>query len=123
MRIVAEQGFGDPRELGRNAIGDIAGLAEALVRTRHDGFATAYEEGEPGMAAAAAAIPGPRPARGPVGTVSVAGPTVRMSRSALRELGPRLVEAAIELSELWPIRRFQPAAATPDSVTAGSHGA
>src|SRR5438093_17731 len=39
-----------------------------------------------------------------VGTVSIAGPTVRMTESRVRELAPLVTQCATELSNLWPVR-------------------
>ena len=110
IRIVVTRGFGDPDELGPRAIRDIAALTETLARTRKQGYGVAYEEGEPGMAAVAAAIPGAKPGAAHVGTVSVAGPTARLTRKLLHDIAPDVAAVARRLSELWPIRQLQPAA-------------
>lgn len=115
IATVLRSGFGDPAALGRNALRDVAGLLEALARARRDGYATAVEEGEPGMAAVAAAIPGQRAGDAHVGTVSVAGPTVRMNRATLREIAPDVVGVARRLADLWPIRRLQATTTAPGS--------
>ncbi|NQW11680.1 MAG: IclR family transcriptional regulator [Alphaproteobacteria bacterium] len=110
IRIVLTAGFGDPAELGPRAVSDVAGLIEALSRTRKQGYGTAYEEGEPGMAAVAAAIPGVKANMSSVGTVSVAGPAARVTRRRLHDIAPDVVEVARRLSELWPVRQLQPSA-------------
>ncbi|MEJ8570008.1 IclR family transcriptional regulator [Microbaculum marinum] len=113
--IVASLGFGDRAELGQNAISSMAELLKELETTRKRGYGIAYEEGEPGIAAVAAAIPASNPAEDCVGTVSVAGPITRQTRQRLDEIAPDVVNVAKRLSELWPIRRYQPLAPNPDS--------
>lgn len=118
MRIVARNGWGDPAETGPRAIREVEPLLAALEATRKRGYGIAYEEGEPGMAAVAAAIPGIKPGTPAIGTVSIAGPTVRLSRKQLHEIAPTIQEAARRLSELWPVRRFNPSARVPSDATA-----
>ena len=63
---------------------------------RRDGFATAVDELEIGLAAIAA------PVRGASGEVvaalSITGPTVRMTPARIEELQPELIEEADRLS-------------------------
>lgn len=108
VRLVLQQGFAAPDEMGPRAIRTVEGLLIELRRTRERGFAIAYEEGEPGMAAVAAAIPALGPEGPAVGTVSVAGPIVRLTRQRLLELGPVVVASARALGEIWPARLFNP---------------
>lgn len=108
IRIVRDQGFGTPSTLGGpRALRTIPALVEDLERTRERGYAIAYEEAEAGMAGVAMVIPGPLPGTPPVGTLSIAGPTVRITRERLHELAPELIGVAKRLSELWPIRQHQ----------------
>jgi DNA-binding IclR family transcriptional regulator len=117
IRIVRDQGFGGSLELGPRAIRNIPALIEELERTRERGFAVAYEEAEPGMAGVAVVIPGTRADSPPIGTLSIAGPTVRITRKRLGEFAPELIEVAKRLSELWPIRQYQAGSVkTPGAV-------
>jgi DNA-binding IclR family transcriptional regulator len=113
LRIVVRNGWGDPMETGPKAIREIEPLLAAIEATRKRGYGIAYEEGEPGMAAVAAAIPGSKPGEPAVGTVSIAGPTVRLNRKSLHEIAPSILTSARRLSELWPVRRFSPTARVP----------
>jgi hypothetical protein len=61
----------------------------------------ALNEAEPGVTAIAAAI---RADGAAVGTVSIAGPSARMTESRIRELAPVVTDCATELSGLWPVR-------------------
>jgi IclR family acetate operon transcriptional repressor len=74
-----------------------------LRTTARRGYGLAINEAEPGVTAIAAAIrSGMNGAT--VGTVSIAGPTVRMTESRVRELAPLVTQCATELSGLWPVR-------------------
>ena len=111
-RIVDDQGFGDPEEVGSKALRELDLVLNEIRKTRRKGYGIAYEEGEPGMCAVAAAIPGSASDAPHVGTVSVAAPTVRTPLSKLHQWAPDVISLAHRLSELWPIRAFQPAAGT-----------
>ena len=69
----------------------------------HRGYGLAVNEAEPGVTAIAAAIRS-RVSGTAVGTVSIAGPSVRITEKRIRELAPRVVQCAAELSALWPLR-------------------
>ena len=45
---------------------------------------------------------------GCVGTVSIAGPTIRLTPDIQEHLAPSVIEAASSLSSLWPARMLQP---------------
>ena len=74
-----------------------------LEATARRGYGLARNEAEPGVTALAAAI---RAGEGgaALGTVSVAGPSVRMTDARVRELADLVVQCAAELSSLWPLR-------------------
>lgn len=108
-QVVNDQGFGDPDEVGPQALRDIELVMEEITSTRSRGFGIAYEEGEPGMCAIAAAIPGSTKEALYVGTVSVAAPTVRTPLDKLESWAPVVMDVSLRLSKLWPIRAFQPA--------------
>ncbi len=107
--IVLNQGFGDPDEVGPSALRSVPSLLEELTSTRARGFGLAVNEGEPGISAVAAAI---RVSENEpcVGTLSVAGPLIRMTPEAQTELAPVVVEVAQTLGGLWPVRMHQPEA-------------
>jgi IclR family transcriptional regulator, acetate operon repressor len=96
-------GFGDADRYGPNAIRSLAALRRELELTARRGYGLALNEAEPGVTAVAAAI---RQAGGSptLGTVSIAGPSVRMTESRVRELAPLVMQAASELAALWPLR-------------------
>jgi DNA-binding IclR family transcriptional regulator len=70
------------------------------------GFATAEEEAEPGIAAIA--VPFFRndmPDAAVAGTMSVAGPTLRIRPARYPALCAELQKAAADISALWPVRQ------------------
>ncbi|MCL4760249.1 MAG: IclR family transcriptional regulator [Burkholderiales bacterium] len=96
-------GFERADRYGPNVVRTIDALMRELDTTTKRGYGTALNEAEPGVTAVAAVIRSG--ADGPVmGTVSVAGPSVRMTESRLAELAPRVMGTAAELSSLWPLR-------------------
>lgn len=108
LRLVAGRGL---EPAGPRAVRSVASLRRALRTTRQAGYATAVEEGEAGIAALAVAFraDGGGPA---VGTVSVAGPLLRITPDRYAELHAALERAAVELGTLWSLRaRQRPAAA------------
>ncbi|MFZ2502049.1 MAG: IclR family transcriptional regulator [Nocardioides sp.] len=85
-------------------ITDLTRLEDELAQVRERGFAMAVDELEVGLAAAAAPI---RNAHGDVvASISVSGPTFRLSEQRLAELMPGLVTAAAEISHRlgWGLR-------------------
>jgi IclR family transcriptional regulator, acetate operon repressor len=112
LRIVCARGFGTPKGFGKRALKSVGELRRHLDETRRRGYALAIEEGEPGTVAIAAAFrahPGARAAA--AGTVSVAGPQVRLSRERIGKIVPLLLRAAHEVTRLWPMRARQSARA------------
>jgi len=71
------------------------------------GYGLANEEGEAGMVAMASPIfvPLEKKSRA-VGTVSIAGPMVRMTSKRIIQISKELKAAALEFSRIWPMRRF-----------------
>ncbi len=74
-----------------------------MRRTAQRGYGTATSEAEPGVNAVAVAIRS-RADGAALGTVSVAGPSVRMTESRVQELVPLLRRCASELADVWPTR-------------------
>jgi IclR family acetate operon transcriptional repressor len=87
-------------ELDRAApstIVDRDALAHQLKRVLADGFATAIDELEPGLAALAAPVTGPRGQV--VAALSITGPTLRLGPRRIEELRPVLVKQARALGD------------------------
>ncbi|HET9094950.1 MAG TPA: IclR family transcriptional regulator [Solirubrobacteraceae bacterium] len=95
-RALAPAGAGALTRHAPGTITDPGALRAELERVRADGFATAVDELEVGLAAAAAPVHG---ASGEVvAALSVTGPTVRMTPSRIRDLCRTLVEESDGLS-------------------------
>ena len=104
VQSVAKQGgFKQADRYGPDVIRSIDALLKELRVTGRRGYGLAVNEAEPGVSAMAAAIRSG--AEGPaVGTVSIAGPTARMTEARMRELAPLVMQCAAQLSQLWPTR-------------------
>ncbi|MGQ2914579.1 IclR family transcriptional regulator [Microbacterium aurantiacum] len=81
---------------------DRPALLRELEEVRHRGYATTFEEMDLGINAAAAPIFGAGPGREATGTISIAGPSVRVTRARMAELSPLLLAAAAEIARSWP---------------------
>jgi len=107
VQIVMERGFSVPARFCRRLITNEASLRAELRATRERGYGLAIEEGAAGTAAIAVPIfNGTDQQRRAVGSVSVAGPIVRMTAARIAEIMPDVRAAAVELSQIWPVRRY-----------------
>jgi IclR family acetate operon transcriptional repressor len=103
LAIVKAQGFNAETNLGPQVTTNAHDLMQLIQETAKLGYGTAINEAEPGVSAVAAAVR--IHADGPgVGTVSVAGPSVRMTPERIHELGPVVRAYAERLGEIWPLR-------------------
>ena len=81
---------------------DRAALLIELEEVRHRGYATTFEEMDAGINAVAAPICGAGRGTEATGTISIAGPSVRMTRARMAELSPLLLTAAANIANSWP---------------------
>ena len=88
---------------GPNVVRSIEVLLRELKATARRGYGLAFSEAEFGVTAIAAPIRagGDAPA---LGTVSIAGPSARITEKRAHELAPLVLKTARELSNLWPLR-------------------
>ena len=113
LRLVVARGFPLPRRappeaFGKGVVRTIDELRTHLKETRRRGYGLAIEEGEPGIVAMAAAFRANEDARAPIaGTVSVAGPLIRLGPARRDEISTLLASAAHDLAALWPLRQHQ----------------
>lgn len=117
LRIACARGFATPPGFGARAVKDVDELRRHLDATRTRGYAYAVDEGEPGTVALAATFRAFDAPVAPVaGTVSIAGPLVRLTDVRVAELAPRLLATTREIAALWPLRLRQTAsqAAAPE---------
>jgi IclR family acetate operon transcriptional repressor len=101
--VVGEGGFKHAERYGPNVIRSIEALLKDIRTTARRGYGLALNEAEPGVTAIAAAIRSGLNGAA-VGTVSIAGPSARMTEHRIRELAPRVIQCASDLSKLWPLR-------------------
>lgn len=101
--IMKHGGIGQSASYGPRVVRSLASLMDEWTITAQRGYGLAMSEAEPGVTALAAAI---RPyGKDPVaGTVSVAGPSIRLTEQRIQDLAPIVLKAATELSKLWPLR-------------------
>jgi DNA-binding IclR family transcriptional regulator len=102
--VEANGGFAMAERYGPNATRSVEAFVRELETTRRRGYGLAMSEAEPGVTAIAAAIRAGAQGSA-LGTVSVAGPSVRMTDERVAALAPLVVRCASELSELWHLRR------------------
>lgn len=93
---VAKQGLIRSTEAGLKPPQTITELLKILKQTRKRGFSMNVDSYLPGMAAMAAVIKQPD-TQTPIGTVSIAGPSVRMTPERMASYADLLLEAAKEL--------------------------
>lgn len=97
MMLVSRQGFGKKGEHGPNAPQTVAQVLKQLQQARKRGFGMVIEASSPGMSAIAAPVRHPV-SGAPIGTVSIAGPSSRLTEARMLELAPTLLDAAQQLS-------------------------
>lgn len=107
VRLVLRDRFPEEAEFGPRTVRSIPALLTDLARTRRQGYAISLEEGDPGVSAVAAAIPGIGRGEPAVGTIAVVGPVTRLTRKRMTEIAPSLIAASGRLSSVWPIRAEQ----------------
>lgn len=106
MRIVRGRNLERGGTIGPNAACTEEAVLRALDETRSRGYATAFEEAEPGIHAVAVAFRAAQTPDAPVaGTISIAGPASRMGDARMPELVTALRESAGALEELWRLRK------------------
>ena len=96
LAMVAKQGLGAIKDYGPNAPADLKAVLQALQETRDRGYSVSEETYTAGLNAMAAVVRlQGQPA---LGTLSVAGPSARLTRERMLELGPLLLACAAQLA-------------------------
>ena len=103
MKRVLQFEFDDASKYGPKAVQNIEGFMRELKATTKRGYGLADSEAEPGVTAIALPI-SPGEGMPVVGTVSIAGPSVRLPEARQQELAELVRMAALELAKLWPTR-------------------
>lgn len=103
QNVMKNGGFKHADKYGPMVLRTIEALLRELKTTARRGYGLAFNEAEFGVTAVAAAIRsgGGGPA---LGTVSIAGPSARMTDKRVHELARLVLQSARELSDLWPLR-------------------
>lgn len=117
LELVVKQGFGAPGDYGPQAPTGWKALVKILAQGRARGLAVMHEMYAPGMGAMAAPVRrGNEPA---LGVITIAGPSVRLTRERMLAFAPQLQAAAQELalastaSPIFGRRSVGPAPALP----------
>ena len=97
LRIVTQQGFGRLTDYGPNAPRTVSAFMAKIEEVRAQGYAMVSDSAEVGTSAIATVILHPVNGRA-LGTVSIAGPTIRLTRQRGEELRGDLIAAVQELS-------------------------
>lgn len=96
--------FSKPDDYGPNVPRTVNRVMEDLESVREKNIASVTSEAERGVSAMASVVRSGEEGA-VVGTVSIAGPSVRLTEEKIAELSPVLAAAATDLSKLWPLRR------------------
>ena len=108
LQIVCVRGFGSRETLGPRCIQTVDELRRHLAKTRSRGYATAIDEAEAGTAALAVPFRAHEGDDAQVaGTISVAGPLLRIRPKRYAELSAALRDAAAEIASCWPLMARQ----------------
>lgn len=110
LQWIAAQGMEQARQRGPGAPRSVAELLERITETRDRGYGMVADAYEAGISAIAAVVRRDH-ASEPLGTVSIAGPSARMTPQRMKELTPQLLACARDLG-LAGIQRFAPQTAT-----------
>lgn len=116
LALVSKQGLGLPAEFGPQAPASLQAVLAVVQVTRARGFSITEETYTPGLNAMAAPVR--LAGQAPLGTISIAGPSVRFTRERMLALGPDLLAVAAQLaaaSGASPVlsRRVSPASLQP----------
>jgi IclR family transcriptional regulator, acetate operon repressor len=115
--VMKNGGLKQVDQYGPNVVRSVEALLRELKSTARRGYGVAFSEAEFGVTAVAAAIRAGE--QGPaLGTVSIAGPSARMTDERVRDLAPLVLRSAFELSQLWPLRRAGANRSHPSAVHA-----
>jgi IclR family transcriptional regulator, acetate operon repressor len=98
VELVSKQGFGRPEEYGPKAPTTVKSLLGFLHAARVRGYAMIDELFAPGMTAVAAPVR--RPNQAAIGVISLAGPRNRLTFERMQQLGPVLLQTALELATM-----------------------
>ena len=96
LALVSQQGLGLPKDFGPNAPKNLKEFLKVLHETRKQGFSLTEETYTAGLNALAAPVG--LAGQLPMGTISVAGPSARLTRERMLAIGPDLLSCAAQLA-------------------------
>jgi DNA-binding IclR family transcriptional regulator len=96
--LVAAQGMDRAARMGPGAPRTVRALMKEVEQIRRRGYACVVDAYEAGTSAIAAAVRTDASAE-PIGTLSIAGPTVRMTPARMQQLAPQLLACARFLAQ------------------------
>ncbi len=98
-RIVDREGFEKSQKFGPNSPQNLEQLEQMIQAAKERGYGLICDTYELGMTAVAKIIVNPHTGK-PFGTVSIAGPSVRMNAQRVEELVPELLKTADKIGEM-----------------------
>jgi IclR family transcriptional regulator, acetate operon repressor len=96
LSLVSKQGLGLPQDFGPNAAKNLKAFLKCVQETRQQGFSLTEETYTPGLNAIAAVVA--LAGQEPMGTISVAGPSARLTRDRMLGMAPDLLSCAAQLA-------------------------
>ena len=96
LALIAKQGVGQSEDFGPNAPKKLQDVLKALHETRTQGFALTEETYTPGLNAMAAPVG--LSGQLPMGTISIAGPSARLTRERMLSFASDLLSCAAQLA-------------------------
>lgn len=96
LALVSQQGLGLPSEFGPNAPKSLKAFLKVLHDTRKNGYSLTEETYTAGLNAIAAPVG--LVGQLPMGTISVAGPSARLTRERMLAIAPDLLSYAAQLA-------------------------
>lgn len=115
VRYVLRDGFGSPETHGPNVIQTIESLQADLKKVRRQGYGLALEEADPGISAIAVGILNNSEPNSVVATLSIAGPSSRLSKQKLIDFLPDIQSSADQLRGIDVLMKFTDAAIIPSA--------
>jgi IclR family acetate operon transcriptional repressor len=96
IQAVTRQGMGDREHFGPNAPQSVRALLKMLAEHRKRGYSIVRDTYAPGMSSMAAPVQ--RRGEHTTGVIVIAGPSVRLTETRMRQFGPDLLSSAAELA-------------------------
>lgn len=96
LDLIMKQGFGRPEAFGPNAPLTAAAMMKLLSQARARGYALTVDMFGAGLSSMA--MPVRRPGEAPVGALSIAGPSVRLTPQRMQQLAPELARAVHDIA-------------------------